>query len=62
MCGIALTDSEYKEEGISEEAAYELVDKLRAIGSHSVLIIMDVFTQKMRIKKGRNRHQSVRIL
>lgn len=33
-----LTDSEYKEEGISEKEAYELIDKLRAIGSHSVLI------------------------
>ena len=33
-----LTDSEYKEEGISEKDAYELIDKLRAIGSHSVLI------------------------
>ena len=33
-----LTDSEYKEEGISQKEAYELIDKLRAIGSHSVLI------------------------
>lgn len=33
-----LTDSKYKEEGISEKEAYELIDKLRAIGSHSVLI------------------------
>lgn len=33
-----LTDSEYKEEGISEKEAYELIDKLRAISSHSVLI------------------------
>ena len=30
-----LTDSEYKEEGISEKEAYELIDKLRAIGLHS---------------------------
>ena len=33
-----LTDAKYEAEGISKDEAYELVNKLRAIGSHSVLI------------------------
>lgn len=33
-----LTEAEYKEEGITEDEATDLVNKLRAIGSHSVLI------------------------
>lgn len=33
-----LTDEAYRKEGISEAEAYQLVDKLRAIGPHSVLI------------------------
>ena len=33
-----LTGADYKQEGISQKEAYELVDKLRAIGSHSILI------------------------
>ena len=33
-----LTGEEYQEQGISEEEAYALTDKLRAIGSQSVLV------------------------
>jgi len=33
-----LTGEKYEEQGISTDEAYALVDKLRAIGSHSVLI------------------------
>ncbi|HBF06579.1 MAG TPA: phosphomethylpyrimidine kinase, partial [Prevotella sp.] len=33
-----MTGEKYEEQGISTDEAYALVDKLRAIGSHSVLI------------------------
>lgn len=33
-----LTDEPYRKEGVSQEEAYRLVDKLRGIGPHSVLV------------------------